>query len=82
MCSISKVIILFVALSASAVYARPGYAVDYYVSVIWRIRKKISEFKDNNIIRIRKGQGFLKCLYLKNNEWNLLNENMEKSSDL
>lgn len=34
MCSISKVIILFVALSASAVYARPGYAVDYYVSVI------------------------------------------------
>ncbi|KAM7354925.1 cuticular protein 62Bb isoform 1-T1 [Cochliomyia hominivorax] len=30
MSTISKVIILFVALTASAVYARPGYAVDYY----------------------------------------------------
>ncbi|XP_037819160.1 uncharacterized protein LOC119608709 [Lucilia sericata] len=30
MSTISKVIILFVALSATAVYARPGYAVDYY----------------------------------------------------
>lgn len=53
--AMSQVIILFVALSAGVVRARPGYAVDYYVSV-WECLSPIKESnsKDKDIRNWKK----------------------------